>query len=521
MVSVDSLAIDLGPFDVSVSFCRDTQKIGSILNAFQFASWPVAGLPGIVTGVSMRTSPVIDACNYIIQLSQADTLGAINMAADALNKVTSEKHDRAFQLSKTIFSLSNSYYDLKSGKQRPGDISAMQAATDIGNFMSTYGTMKKRWDKEDSDQESYNKQHDMISKLAQTAKERAIIADILSCPDSSKNPKFDQITKQKYEPAYKNLKTYQEDYEFALARINDLAVKIIPSYSMYEKFSKDLNKAIVSGVKYTQTLKENRRESGVTKTGQADANGEAIVKPTSAIRQIYTYSIDEQDLYSSFYKLNEPYFDYRQWLSKNWDRAERLGELEGFKKEFVAINIDCSPKAIAGSLSEDNPNSDLEFKKRKERCEQNINISKGVAYAYWDNMVDYLKNALLNYKKANALIWTLDSEYRGINRSVSTTVTNAISQEKVSCSKELSVAAMQDLALQQEQANLKYNEILATETVKQGAIAESLEEEKIKDKKAEQFLKESTARKEKIDEDVLKKMPKSFSLMSTKSSDGK
>ncbi|MEK2647510.1 hypothetical protein [Bdellovibrio sp. BCCA] len=492
MAPLKANAFDLGPFEVSVGLCRDTKKIGSYLNAFQFGMWPVAGLPAIVTGMSMRTSPIVDSCNYIIQLSQADTLTAINMGADLLNEITEKKHDRAFEFSKQVMKLSNSYFDLRTGKRREGSLSMHDNAARIGNFMTKYGRMKKRWDKEDADIAEREEQQRMIQTLATSAKDRAIIADMISCPDTKDNPDYDQIYKENYAPLVLEAPTLKQDYDFAKGQLERLAAMAFATGAEYRAFLKVVNTALIEGIRYEQRQVSTSKKTNKVKTGDKDAEGNAVTKDEVIEKPVYEYRVVDESS-AKFGRIRSYRSSYKSWVSNHWRLETNRGKTpEQISAQFVKVSPDCSPYALAQGLDPNDKDSEAEYERRKLMCYEGKKFTQQEAKNLFENTIEYLRLSTVRYKTNLAKQWTLDSKHRGINRAITVAEKDEYKQEKVACSAELQMAEMQYLSLQQEQVNVQYNEIIAQELVKQNTIVEQREAQAQENKKvADQAVNDS------------------------------
>lgn len=504
--NLKALAIELGPFEVTYTFCKDTQKIGTILNAFQLSQWPVAGLPGIVVGVTQRTSPIVDLCSYLTQVKNADTAEAIYLSAEKLNTITKAGIDDELALTKATFRLANSHYDFSKGKRRAASLDAVYTADSIGQYMRKLNKYQSRKKTEQEERE----QQEEIVKLAQLSRDRAIIKEAINCPEPKTESDFSEIFDKEYQPLFSRRDYYQKDVEFLTSQLQLLAPRFVKNVTQWKDYNQKLQSMIDSGATYKTAI---RREQVKTfkKSDVPNERGEFTMNPTTLTRDVQYWSATTNNgVFSEF----ESTFVY-QWrefvntkfgdakridntrarsLNMHW-KVEHTPEIEKEKEvmaEFADIANDCNIARLNGvNHDELDPEQKYRAEEKKKQCDENRSlVDKSRALALLSYYVRELKTSLKLYKDYNSKIWTLESKYSGRNRVVTVNKTNEVSKEEVVCSDELSVADMQLLAVKSQAVNAALNEALVTENMKLAILAENEEKREQEKREEEQARKE-------------------------------
>ena len=508
-------AVDLGPFDVTVDFCKNVNKVGSILNAFQITQWPVVGMPGIVIGLSQRTSPVVDLCNYIMQVRMADTAEAALLTAEKLNDLTNKKWDDQLQLSKATFKLANSVYNFNSGRTRKGSLNEMNIATSMGNFIVKTKNIMERREARLKKEEDKRQSDEQIQKLAKAARERAIIKEATTCPDSKNNPDYVNVYKNEYKDPVDKSKLYEKQAEYIKNALQDLGTNFVRNYEDYRQYTRLLNDVVVTGVKYDFSYKD-KKETSKVKTGQIDSStGEATTTDTVVNNraQVWTVSVREIPFDRLVNRYSGKYQDYAYnifYFTPNSGMVER--EILPLKEQIENIYKDvvCSEATLMKNEDPAAPEYAQRFIEKSEDCKKSdaVKLDRKKGLSLFSFFVDQLRDSLLKSKTATAKIWSLDSWYLGKNRVVSQDFTEELSQETVQCSQQLSVADMQLLGLKAQSANNEYSEIVAENAVKQSVLADA-EMERKKDEEEEVRAKKALAERDRAQNSAALKSMKS------------
>ena len=173
-------AVNIGPFSVGLPFCREVNKLGAILNSYTIVQWPVAGVPGFTFGLLQNNSPLMDFCQYLIQLEQLDTESAIFLTANELNNLTGQKWNEHLNFMSNTWSLSKSVYDFENGKVRKASLESPAVHRRMNNTIREYSRLYGN----NEIQTRQEREADM-NRFASVVHRRAILQEAMSCPDTS------------------------------------------------------------------------------------------------------------------------------------------------------------------------------------------------------------------------------------------------------------------------------------------------------------------------------------------------
>lgn len=508
VLSLSAKAVDLGPFEVTYAFCKDTQKIGSILNAFQLTQWPVAGLPGVVIGMSQRTSPVVDLCSYITQVKSADTADAIFMSAEKLNTISKKGYDDELALSKATFSLSSSVYDFNKGKRRAASLDSVYTAGKFGGYMAKINKYQAKKQREEEQQQEQEK----VLELARLARERAIIQEASQCPVPKSDKDFTAVYQNEYEPVIKKKTYFEKDSEFLYQQLVQMGPRFIKNTLKWKEFDDALKKLYATGITY-DVSNRNETVSSTEKTGERNADGTAKTQKVDKQKtsQIFTARINDKAFSDFFGKYSAA---WSNWAGDYWYSVSREeGGAQRLQSEFGAIANDCNPARLGGEQFDDyDPRAVNELEKRKASCESNKQIDRRRAQNLFEYYVKELKQSLFMYKQYNGKIWTMDSYYLGRNRVVTVSMKDEVAKENVVCSDNLSIADMQLLSLKSQTVNTQLNETIATESMKQSTMMENQLEAEQQEREEMKVRREILIRDKEEQDRNLQKAPRSGSF---------
>jgi hypothetical protein len=462
-------AVPLGPFDVSIQLCQNLQFVSSIVNAWANATFPVTGTPGVVLMFIQQTSPLLDLCDFIIQLQQADTTEAIFLTADKLNNITEQKWDDYLRLTRTTYRLANSVYDFESGQKRAGTIDAVTLATDVGEFQRQVTELSTGNNPQAVKQRQENDQR--ISELANIAHERAILKEGTTCPEVAPNtPDYYKVVEQEFAPRQKIVQTTESDLNFIRYQLIDLGPRFTQGVPEVEKYYADVQNLFALGVTYNVSDKAQIKNT-VKPTGKANKDGTAIRKaqPMTQATQVFTALINTQ-VFSEFRSKYEK--SYSLWASSFWKlHSDTEGGMNLLNSVFRPLSFECNETRLMQGYEK--LSTDEYAKKRVERfklCESSNAPNEKKAAGLMGVYIAALKDSLYMNKKAQGELWGLESKYLGRKRSVSLDQTGNYFQEAVVCEKTPELIDLELIQAKQQEVNAGYNEIIARETLKDAMV---------------------------------------------------
>ena len=462
-------AVPLGPFEVSIQLCQNIQFVSSIVNAWANASFPVTGMPGMVVMFVQRTNPLLDMCDFIIQLQSADTTEAIFLTADKLNDITEQKWDDYLKLTKKTHQLANSLYDFESGKKRSGTIDAVSLANDVGDFqrmvteISTGNNPQAIKKRQEYDQR--------INELAENAHNLAILKEGTTCPEPPNNsPDYFRIVETEFAPRQKLIQTTEQDINFIRYQLIDLGPRFIRGTAEVEKYYEDVQNLLVLGVTYRVDDKTQTKQT-VKPTGQTKKDGTAVKKKENiqqAIQQ-FTATMNSQ-VFNEFRQKYER--KYAAWANDFWKmHADNEGGRALLVSVFKPLSFECNEtKLMRGYESLQGDEYERKKIERFKACEASNKPDQKKAAGLMSIYLTSLRDTLLTNKKAQGEIWTLESKYLGRKRSVALNKPGNYFQESVVCEKSPELIDLELIQTKQQEVNATYNEIIARETLKDAMV---------------------------------------------------
>jgi hypothetical protein len=464
----DARAVSLGPFDVTVGLCQDVTFVTNIVSAWSNAAFPVTGQPGFVVMTLQVTNPMLDVCNYIIQLQAADTSSAIYLTADALNTVTKNAWSDQFALFKQTYRVANSVYDFNSGQKRTGTINATALAGDVGawqRMVTDFSTgnnpqaVKRRQD--------YDNQ---VQELANIAHQRAILKEGTTCPQpASTTPDYNNVVASQINPLQKTVTDSEVQVRFLRHELIELGPKFLHDIAEVRAYYDDVQNAFARAVTY-KISESTRSATTQVPTGQANPDGTAVKMAQAVPQTIQAFSIvTSSQEFSDFKGLYLA--RYKQWAAVYWDKAAAdPSAMRELQAAFKTMAYQCNETTLMQGYSLQGDEYNRQYAKSFKQCEQANSMTRQKLSGLMEEYLNYAIQALQQNKAAQGQIWTLQSQYLGQRRSVSLDQSGNYFQESVVCSQTPEEADLQLIQAKQAEVNASYNEIIARETVKNAML---------------------------------------------------
>lgn len=425
-------AAKLGPFSVDRKFCENVDAIAGVLNAFQMIQWPVIGMPGIVLGISQKTSVLLDLCKYIIQLEQLRGVEASFFVMDSLNQLTGNKWDEELQLTRDSWSLANSFHDF-DGQGGSRGLDARRQAREVARWQRSYDAV--------SEKQATKRQADVnLQKYVQSTARGAMLKDMLKCPSPS-SALDDSTYLDEILPQEERLETALGEYLYYERKLADIGMQFIISDSSYDEYKSDVS-TIVSEMFSIQATQSTYQKDNWVKTNQRDKLGvyKKINEPIDVKYNEYRV-VPKEELFSSFmlkWGNGWTMFAKREWAGhyaaiKNdqtapewlrWGQKTSIEEAEEVNisrkvpnyKIAATIISDCPSTSIGASFNKQSADYHQKLTLAIAECERGARVS-AVGY---ERALQYhltqLQNALQAYNNATAILWTAESKYLGVHR---------------------------------------------------------------------------------------------------------
>lgn len=493
----EAKAVDIGPFAVTIGFCQNIQKLGSIVNSYTQVQWPTTGYPGITMGLLSNTSVIMDFCNYIIQMEQLDSTQAIFFSANYLNTLTGKKWDDHLQQADKTWNIANSVYDFENGGTRKGALESASTHRELNEYIKdTKQWSSKTFNGKDADVRTRAQRENDMQRLAGAAFRRAITKEMTNCPEPTNNKNYIQLYQEQIAPKEKIRDESQEDYMFYKDKLFTMGPKFMGSETEIEKFIEEIEKIETFGVYYEtkdSVVSDTTIKNSKTKK---DANQKPVKEKQKITRSVQSFTAKIKD--EMFNNFKTKYADrWTTWVQGTIYSNGSYGFLDNaesrVESEFIDLNYECNERKLMQGIDSDKSDYDFQLDKKRAECLASVQMDQKKIENLLNYYITKLQSSLYKFKNANAQIWTIESKELGRSRVISSKNQGDFQQEEVTCSANLTPAEMDKLALKQQSINNEFNEIIARETTKQ-SIAEESER-----KQNEEYMKEKSIQKHMIE----------------------
>lgn len=483
-------AVDLGPFNVTLGFCSQVNKLSSILQSYTIVQWPVTGVPGITMGMMSNTSVILDFCNYLTTLESLDTVNAIQFSAQYLNQLTNKKWDDNFQQIDRMWNITNTLYDSETGTYRQGALESASTHREINDFVKgSADWYSQKFNGTDSDIKTRSEREAQVNELAKISYQRSIIKEMTNCPETSTDINYAELYSKQVKPLEKIRDEAQEDMEFFREKLYDMGSRFNGTQAEAQDYYSQLEKIPVLGVAY-----ESTSTKGSKSTYKPKKSGKAVTQEKKSIDIVVQKwsAKPSEDIVTAF--KNNFGDKWKTWVTAQWVSQGSYGILDDpsarVESEFKDISGECNKNRIARRLDDKKASFEKDLETEFKRCTENIKVDQKTT----ENLLSYYAtkyyNAIYSFKQQNAQIWTFESKYLGRNRNVSrNSGSDNYQQEEVKCEANLQPIEMEKMKLKLQSLENDLNQQIATETFKQTVM---MQDEK---KKQDDLSKEAASRR--------------------------
>lgn len=479
-----SFAINIGGLAVTVSFCQNIQKLGSIVNSYTQVQWPTGGAVGVTQGVLQNTSAVMVMCDYIMKLESLNTTQAIFYTASTLNDMTGKKWDAHLQQADRTFNIAHSLYDFEKGDIRKGALESASTHRELNEYIKeTRQWSSKTFNGEDADVRTRAQRENDMQRFAGVAYQRAIIKEMVSCPEPTDDKNYAEIYKNKIKPLEKQQQRHQEDYMFFKERLLFMGPKFMGNDKEMQEYIALIEKMENNGVWYDpETIYLNEETVKVSQTAKG-SDGYPLKEKQTLKREAQVFTAKTTD---------SIFNDFKSKYAESW-KSFVAGQIIGngisgilddptarFQRDFVNLNYECQDRRLMEGIDSENRNYYQILEQKKAECIAKVKMDQKQAESLISYYTNKLKDSLFLFKQTNAKIWTIESKELKRTRVVTKSTAGNFQQEQVSCSQSLTPAEMDKLMLKQQSVSNELNEMLVKEAIKQNIREE--EEKKQRDK---------------------------------------
>jgi hypothetical protein len=494
----ETQTVKIGPLSLNLKYCEQVDKVSSIVNSFSNVKWPVTGAPGVTMGIMQRSSVIIEFCDYLMRLKSLSTEDGIWASADYLNKLTGNKWDDHLSFARSTYDMKDVFID-SSGKGRK--LATLANAGTASRLNSYYKESSDYYDNHLADPNSKlnvrNRQQmeGDLSQMASLSNRQAILKDIVNCPDpTAVSSKISDEAQAKYDsfvaPANTSIEKLTADLEFYSQALRSMGVKISRDEKELSAYLDALKSLESKSISFNSTATKMQKESLVKSKNPSKAKGapKTIEKKTMID---YNYKVFGTDATGNFLDAFKKRYvaDWKSWTTSQVVQ-NTYGLLDGPTKrvedEFKDTDILCPPSKYLQDLAANSSQEEYEKFKAAKKAEclqqenKKIGDSGGLLGFYADKIFDTTKNL----KAAQSSVWSYESKYLDIQRSVTGSNLSTVPNQSVSCGELSSVTALANIGnqmsavgLEIEQKNLEIAVKLSIEQERQDSSAKQRQDE--------------------------------------------
>ena len=420
----------LGPFAVGYSFCQKLQALSPILQAYSTVMWPVIGIPGITTGIVQNESVLFKICDFLTQLQQLDTSGAIFHSARFLNELTGKKWDDHLNQADLMWNTANLIYDLRGdGGFRKG---ALRSAYVHKRLIDAADKSAQYWQKQNGDEdpegiESRQERRQKLQRVAQLSYNRAILSEASSCPEPKGNKNYQKEYTNKVIPERANMERRVERIRFFQEQLMKMGADMIADVKELEDYKQQVLALPSRGFGYKRTIGKTfvEREAPTGKLKAKKGSGPGLPEAE--------YKTNKEPV--EYQKIRviqnvQLWNDFRKKYVKNWERfisgqlltSGTYGLLDGkrgrIEEKYKSYSFECSEQQLALTLPFKDRNDARywpELRKAQDKCRKNLKVRDADYKNLMDRYVRLMEQDLRSAKQSQAKIWTFESLYLGVN----------------------------------------------------------------------------------------------------------
>jgi hypothetical protein len=155
---------------------------------------------------------------------------------------------------------------------------------------------------------------------------------------------------------------------------------------------------------------------------------------------------------------------------------------QNVEAEFKDVNYECNPQRLGQQLDQSLPDFDTKRDLLVKQCRDNTATTEKGSANLLDYYVTQIQQSLYLLKADNAVIWTAESQYAGVNRLIpvkgsASDTTSTFQENGISCSASLEPSEMAKIQIQQQNVNSQLEQMMVKEQIKQTTMQETQEQE--------------------------------------------
>jgi hypothetical protein len=492
----NSRAVGIGPFEVTKGFCEQHENLSGIINAFSNVKWPVTGVPGIAMGLLSTDNVIVTYCDFIIKLEQLDTEEAIWAAAELGNELFDNKFDDHLELAKDTWDLANTPgANLTEGEFDKSKILTPRYAKRLNNYFrdstSFYNKHVADSASGEIDNRTRSQREGDLAKMVNLSRKKAILDDRTNCAnidDKKDKTNFESIQENEVDPLQDEIDEFNDTANEHRDMINDMIYKITSDEKDMVKFIKEFNHL----THYHTQLKSEWKKYNESSTERVEKGNVDTTDALADKTEVKTKTIEQN--YQEYKVVENPkeLDTFNGSWGKRWKDHVTTGVASNHKgllanprakveAEYDDFSTECGRGKLSreNSLDDEDPDYDRKLEKLEVDCKEKGRLSVAKAGGLFQSHVIKYTDALKEAKVRRAKIWTLESKYLGVNRSVAFSTKKdkpwepEYKREVVTCSDSSSPALIQKQSQEIQKLNVEYASLTVEQQIKQNALIET------------------------------------------------
>ena len=471
-----------------IKFCEIVPTYGLVLSQIPMPSfWPSIQVlpfppfiaPGILFGLSQRTSVITTVCQVLSQIEKYNSQSAIENSRDILNTLTDNKFEKHLTMVDKTYNLANSIYNFEDGTYRKGSLESAQTHRDLNDYMAeSYSWYHSTFNGKEAKLKNRDERERDMNELAQLAYQRAVLEEAGNCPAPDTSTNYDKVYSSEIRPWETKRAAAKDDMEFFKSKLLSMGPRFLNDEKEFNDFAKDLEKLQVRGVDYQVTYKNKQETKTVPhKTRKMkDGKPKMVQEVFTTKTQEFTARVFADDFNKFKNKHNDNWSSWvtAQFLSRGTEGLlnDPRGKVED---EFRDLAYECQEAKLMRGFDDNRSDYQKVRDERFEKCKTDTRMNQKKAENLFNYYITQYQNSIYLYKQANANIWTKESWHLGTMRSVnSKDTTEGFQQETVTCAEgnALTSAEISKLEIKSKQVNQGLQEFVTKQYQKKTIMME-------------------------------------------------
>lgn len=308
-----------------------------------------------------------------------------------------------------------------------------------------------------------------INNLSRISYQRSILKEATACPEQNTDTNYqDLYTKQMKEPETIKEQS-EEDISFYKDKLYEMGSKFSANLEDAQAYYDSLDKFQTMGVAYKV---QNNKGSLTTFKPKKTGSGKSLKvtqekKTLDTVVQKWSAESFQSVLNDFKSKYGE---QWKTWVTAQWVSEGSYGILDDpaarVERDFKDLAGECNRSRIARNLNPEKATYEKDIEDGYNKCVENIKLDQKTSENLLNYYADKYFNSIYKFKTSNAKIWSLESQYLGRNRSVTSGGTD-FQQEEVKCEASLQPIEMEKLKLKMQTVENDLNQQIAITTMKQ------------------------------------------------------